>query len=69
MNITSSGTVRFAFYKNGGKYKKQGLGNKRNAHWARIRKLEMFAEERRIQAEERAQREWEEQLADYSEYQ
>lgn len=40
------GSIKYAYYKNGGHYKATGLRNKRSAHWARVRQMEAIRQER-----------------------
>jgi len=62
------GTVRYSYYKNGGVWRKPGLRNKRNAHWAKIRKAELDEKIRRAKAAERSNAEWDQQFDNYSGY-
>lgn len=55
------GSVKFPYYKTGGKYKQAGLRNKRKAHWSKIRDEERRAKEAKEKAAERAEQDWERQ--------
>jgi hypothetical protein len=57
-----NGTVQYPYYKNGGKYVKHGLRNKRKAYWRKIREAEQREKERKAKAAEQAQREWDEEF-------
>lgn len=58
----SDGTIKYPFYRNGGKYRKTGLKNKRSAHWSRLRKEEAEEKERKTREEERRNSEWKNQF-------
>ena len=61
-NKMGDGRVRYAYYKNGGQYKKHGLANKRKAYWAKIREAKRIKLENQIKADELRTREWENQI-------
>lgn len=51
------GTVQYPYYKNGGKYHKPGLRNKRKSYWNKIRQAELREELKRSRAAQRENRE------------
>ena len=62
-----SGTIKYPYYKTGGSYQKKGLRNKRRAHWARERQIEMIEKERKAKAAEAAANrfDWDDNHQDY----